>query len=102
MMVSPTKNKMVKFRYSEKATKVENNLSPFFEIKIKTKIFFSNFCGLLRISELYLLCLCLILLAKEFHCCYFNAKVHSVTYAKFFLDVEFPILNIPPACIFWL
>ena len=40
MMVSPTKNKMVKFRYSEKATKVENNLSPFFEIKIKTKIFF--------------------------------------------------------------
>ena len=45
---------LLKFRYSEKATKFEKNLPLLstFTVKFKVEDFF-KFCGLLRISELY-------------------------------------------------
>ena len=45
---------ILKFRYCENTTKFEKNLPPFFEIVTSkySGIFFSNFYGLLRISEL--------------------------------------------------
>ena len=48
---------LLKFRYCEKTTKLEKISHLIFELpsKVKTKWeIFSNFCGLLRISELYI------------------------------------------------
>ena len=44
-----------KFRYCEKAKKFEKISPPFFKLLKQSGRFFSNLCGLLRISELYVI-----------------------------------------------